>query len=266
MRTIGLAVSLAIAAAPAFAQAESVAEVKSRGQTIRALLISPADPVGSVILLAGGHGKLDLGPDGRMAWGARNQLVRTRAAYAKAGFVTLVPDIAPDLKTSTDVVERYRFSPPHARDIGALVEHMRRIKPPVVLVATSRGAVSAGNALAHASGAGRPDAVVLTAPMLVSVGTRAPNFQMAIGNNPARAQLPLLVVGHKKDSCKYTLPATIDRFKAWHRGKVDVVLLDGPAGTGEPCEALSAHGFAGIDQQVVDTVANWIKAKNFSRR
>jgi hypothetical protein len=212
--------------------------------------------------LAGGHGKLDLSPAGKVGWGAGNQLVRTRAAYASAGFATLVPDIAPDMKTATGVVDRYRFSPPHGQDIGALVQYMRAIKAPVVLVATSRGAVSAGAALAQASAAARPNAVVLTAAMLVSVGNRAPHFQMAIGDDRRRAQLPLLVVGHRKDRCAFTSPATIDRFKAWHGGKVDVVMLDGPEGTGDPCEARSAHGFAGIDDKVVAAVTGWIKARN----
>ena len=35
--------------------------------------------------------------EGRIGWGGGNQLVRTRADYARAGFLTLVPDIAPDL-------------------------------------------------------------------------------------------------------------------------------------------------------------------------
>jgi hypothetical protein len=260
----GFAVGLAIVATPSLAQSQTVTEIQSRGQAIRALLIKPADPVGSVILLAGGHGKLDIGPDGRLGWGAGNQLVRTRAAYARAGFAVLVPDIAPDLKTRTGVVERYRFSPPNGQDIGALVRYMRGIKPPVTVVATSRGAVSAGNALAHASGATRPDAVVLTAPMLVSVGERAPHFQMAIGNDPARARLPLLVVGHKKDACKYTRVSTFDQFTAWHGGKVDIVVLDGPAGTGDPCDARSAHGFVGIDGRLVATITNWIKEQKLS--
>jgi hypothetical protein len=260
------ALCLAVAATPSLAQTETVTEVQSRGQAIRALLIKPADPVGSVILIAGGHGKLDIGPDGRLGWGGPNQLVRTRAAYARSGFATLVPDIAPDLKTPTGVVERYRFSPPHGQDIGALVRYMRGLKPPVVLIATSRGAVSAGAALAQASGATRPDALVLTAPMLVSVGDRSPHFQMAIGNDPARARLPLLVVGHKKDGCKHTHVSTFDRFTAWHGGKVDVVVLDGPAGTGDPCGAHSAHGFAGINEQLVETVVTWIKGRKLTGR
>ena len=102
----------------ALARADQVLEGDSRGQKIRALLLKPENPVGSVILLAGGHGRLDLGADGRIGWGAGNQLVRTRAAYARAGYLTLVPDIAPDLKTATGVLDRYRYGAPHARDIG----------------------------------------------------------------------------------------------------------------------------------------------------
>ena len=203
-------------------------------------------------------------PAGKIGWGAGNQLVRTRAAYARAGYVTLVPDIASDFKTSS--FEGYRHSAPHGRDIGALIKHLRGLKAPVVLVATSRGAVSAGAALANTSGAERPDALVLTAAMLVSVGEKAPHFQMAIGHDPRRAQLPLLVVGHKKDGCMFTRPSTIDQFKAWHGGTLDVVLLDGPEGTGAACGAGSAHGFVDIDDEVVTTVTRWIVAQNLSGR
>lgn len=260
MRALIAALILASAAlAPALAQTRSVIEVDSRGQKVRSLLIMPASPVGSVIQLAGGHGKLDLGADGRIGWGAGNQLVRTRAAYAAAGFATLVPDIAPDLKTPGGVVPGYRSGGPHGRDIGALVQHMRTIKEPVVLVATSRGAPSAGAALRHATGPARPDAVVLTAAMLVPVGDRQPNFQNAIGGDPTLARLPLLVVGHRKDTCRHTLPATIDQFRAWHGGAVDVVMLDGPEGRGDPCEAQSAHGFSGLDGEVVATVTGWVR-------
>jgi hypothetical protein len=89
---------------------------------------------------------------------------------------------------------------------------------------------------------------------------------MAIGDDPQRAQLPLLVVGHHKDTCRFTRPSTIERFKAWHGGKVDVIMLDGPAGTGDPCEAASAHGFFGIDGAVVTTVTRWIARQNLSAR
>jgi hypothetical protein len=260
MRSPIVALALSLVSLSALAQSEQAVEIESRGQKIRAILLEPANPVGSVILLAGGHGRLDISPAGQIGWGKGNQLVRTRAAYARAGFATLVPDIAPDLKTAGGGVKSgYRFSAEHGRDIGALVAYMRVKKAPVTLVATSRGAVSAGAAMAVATGVARPDALVLTSPMLMQIDERAPSFQKAIHNDPDRARLPLLVVGHKKDACLYTKASIIDRFKAWMGGRLDVVMLDGPAGQGDPCEAESAHGFAGIDAVVVETVSGWIK-------
>ena len=260
MRTLLLALIFAAAAAGAQAQTEQVVEIPSRGLKVRALLTVPANPIGSIVLLAGGHGVLALSPDGKIGWGAGNQLVRTRAAYARAGFATVVPDAAPDMGTPAAPKSGYRYSAPHGQDIGAVVAHMRAIKGPVALVGTSRGAVSAGIALMHAAGSGRPDMVALTAPMLMTFGDQ-PSFQKSMGNNPAQAQLPFLVVGHKKDGCKYTSPASIEQFRKWHGGKLDVVMLDGPEGKGDPCDAQAAHGFAGIDGGVVATVTGWIKGR-----
>lgn len=263
MRAAWLTVLSLLSVLPAHAQSQTVVEIPSRGQQITAILIAPQNPIGSVVLLAGGHGKLDVSPEGRIGWGSGNQLVRTRANYARAGFAVLVPDIAPDLKTPTGVVRGYRYGARHGRDLGALVQYMRGIKAPVVSVATSRGAVSAGAALAHAAGQGRPDAMVLTAPMLVSIRDDQPHFVLAAGT-PARAQLPLLVIGHKKDACRWTAVSTFERFKRWHGGKIEVVVLDGPEGIGDPCEARSAHGFSGIDAEVVATVTQWIKRQKLA--
>ena len=260
MRIASLALLALIVSLPAQAQTTEVVEIPSRGLKVRAIVIKPANPVGSVILLVGGQGVMAISPDGRIGWGAGNQLIRTRASYAAAGFVTIVPDAAPDMGTPQAPKNGYRFSPPHGQDLAAVVAYARGIKAPVTVVGTSRGAVSGGILLAQASGAGRPDAMVMTAPMLITYGNQ-PSFQAAIGGSPGRAQLPFLVVGHKKDACKYTAQPLIDAFVKWHGGKVDVVMLDGPEGVGDPCEAQSAHGFAGIDGTVVSTVSNWIKAR-----
>jgi hypothetical protein len=258
MRTVFLALAIVSAATCAHAQSEKLVEIPSRGQKVRGLLSVPANPVGSIVLLAGGHGILALSPDGKIGWGAGNQLVRTRAGYARAGFATLTLDAAPDMGTPNKLKSGFRYSAEHGRDIGAAVAYMRQIKEPVAIVGTSRAAVATGIALAVSSGAARPDKVVLTAPMLMTHGDQ-PSFQKSMGNNPGPAQLPFLVVGHKKDGCVYTSPASIDQFRKWHGGKVDIVMLDGPDGKGDPCEAQAAHGFAGIDGEVVSTVTGWLR-------
>lgn len=240
--------------------AEPTVEIPSRNQKIRAILLKPEQPVASVILLVGGHGQMDIAADGAIKWGRGNQLIRTRADYFKQGFAVLVPDIAPDWKgPERKPVSGYRWHARHGGDLGALVAYMRTIAEPVVVVGTSRAAVSAGVMLLVTEGKNRPDYVVLTAPMLMPAGNQ-PSFQKAIQGNARRAQIPMLLVGNKKDECKYTLPASIEAFRRWRGGdKLDILMLDGPQGTGHPCEARAAHGFAEIDDQVVNAVSDWIK-------
>lgn len=237
-------------------------EIASRNQKIRAILLKPEKPVASVILLVGGHGQMDIARNGAIKWGAGNQLVRTRVNYLKEGFAVLVPDIAPDWKgPESKPVSGYRWHARQGADIGALVAYMRTIAEPVVLVGTSRAAVTTGVALLANDGKTRPDYVVLTAPMLMPAKNQ-PSFQQAIQGNVQKAQIEMLLIGHKKDQCEYTLPESIETFRKW-RGdeKLDVLMLDGPQGTGHPCEARAAHGFAEIDGQVVKAVSDWIRAR-----
>jgi hypothetical protein len=265
----GLSAALLIAAAvlsahPAVAQKEEVIEIASRNQRVRALLLIPAQPVGSAILLAGGHGNLALSKDGSIGWGAGNQLVRTRAIYSKAGFATLVPDIAPDLKHGSGGVARYRWSERYARDIGAFIAHLRGIAEPVYLIGTSRAALSVVKAAVDlSSGPTRPDAVVITSGMLIHISNAQPSAERNVGRLE-RVRQPILLVYHKKDGCPYTPAASAAKAKSLFRGAkaVDIVLLQGgSAGSGDPCEARSHHGFAGQDAEVVKTVTDWLRKR-----
>ena len=249
---------------PVQAQADKVIDLPTRpGQSMRMLLLTPSGKAeGSVILLAGGHGNLRLGKDGSIGWGKGNQLVRTRAAYAKAGFVTAVPDIAPDLKQGNAGVPRYRWSEKYARDIGALVKHLRGLATPVYLVGTSRAALSVAKAAVQLTGPERPDAIVITSGLLMNVDRTQPSAERNVGRL-ARITQPTFLVFHSKDACKYSNPSSASRFKALltKAAKVDVKLLSGGTNTGsDPCEADTHHGFQGQDTEVVQLVADWLKA------
>lgn len=258
---LAAAVALAALVCEPAQASDPVIEVPTRGQKMRALLLTPSNPVGSVILLAGGHGNLALDKDGKIGWGTGNQLVRTRASYAKAGFVTAVPDIAPDLKQGDGGVPRYRWSDKYARDIGALVKHLRGVKEPVYLVGTSRAALSVAKASVTLSGAEAPDALVITAGMLVHIDDKQPSAERSVGNLE-RIRQPVFIVYHEKDGCRYTPASSAVRAKALLKGakKVDVrILTGGSAGSGNPCEANSHHGFLGQDEEVVQVVTGWLK-------
>jgi hypothetical protein len=192
----------------------------------RAVLIKPASPKASVILMPGGNGAIHAGDHGDIYALKGNQLVRTREAYAARGLAVLVADAGTDLKSA--------------------VNYMAAIKRPVTVIATSRGTQRAAEGIAAGA---RPDALVLTSGFL-SPESGASRSVMSILGSPSL--LPrTLVIHHRQDSCKFTQPAGVDPFIKWSAGKARVSWVSGGDEQGDPCEAFGHHGFNGLDSQVV---------------
>lgn len=259
------ALVVCLSAAAACAQETSLVSVQSpRGVKQAFILIKPPKPVASVILFAGGHGALGLKSASAMAWGAQNFLVRTREKFAAQGFMVAVVDAPADHQGSRGMNAIFRMSGGHASDIGAVVGYLKKqANVPVWLVGTSMGTFSAaGGAIALKN----IDGVVLTSTI-----TRAkPNWNIAQShaNGVASMRLaaitvPTLIVSHKRDGCDITPAADAPKLtKALSKSrKVDVVLLEGGSSPrSEPCQAMSQHGFIGIESQAVDRIAHFIKA------
>lgn len=198
----------------------------------RAVLIRPAHPHASVILMPGGDGRINAGPDGTIHHLGNNQLVRTRFAYAARGLAVLVVD--------ADV------------DLAAAVNTMRHIKSPVTVIATSRGTLRAAEGIAAGA---RPNALVLTSGFLTNESGSAQNVANILGS-PSR--LPrTLVIHHRRDGCHVTRPAGVKPFILWARHRARVVWLDGGSNAGNPCQARAYHGFAGLDGEVVSLAARF---------
>jgi hypothetical protein len=231
MKRIVMALALLLGCIPGVqAQSVKVAGVSIEG--VNAALLTPAGgkPSGAIVLLAGGDGQIGVGPDGSIAKQG-NQLVRTRQAYAARGFAVLVPE-------------------GHV-DVAAAVRFMGKYGP-VTLVGTSRGTQRAARGIAAGA---RPARLVLTAGFLSNASGAGDNVMSILGS-PA-ALPPTLVVHHKQDACRFTLPAGVGPFVAWAKGKARMVWLDGGRSVGDPCQARSYHGFNGIDGQVVSAVAGF---------
>lgn len=243
---------------------ERVVDVPTRpGQFARALVSTPEAPKASIILLAGGHGNIDLGSDGRIGWGERNQLVRTRRDYAARGLATIVPDIARDLKAGSGTVDAYRWSEVHALDLAALTAFAAQLAKPVYLVGTSRAALSVANLASRPDLKPQPDALVITSGMLMDVGLGQPSVQRNV-LNLERIRAPLLALFHQDDRCVYTPASTASAFRGLVGGAsfYDIKLLSGGLPPqSDPCEALSAHGFLGLDREVVDTIVEWLTSR-----
>lgn len=181
-------------------------------------------PRGSIILMPGTDGDLRISPDGQINRLLNNSLIRNRRAFVGAGYATL------SLSSSG--------SP------AAAIEAMRKIANPVVVVGTSR----AGTRLHRAVLA---DGIVITSGML-------DHFQSNVGSPDALP--PTLVIHHRNDTCRVTLPALVEPFKAWGGAKVRVVWVDGGRNEGDPCQAQGHHGFAGIDGKMVGAVLGFARS------
>ena len=191
--------------------------------------------------------------------------------------MTLVPDLAPDLKVGTNgVVASYRVGEPHALDIGAMVVHLRsNNKLPVILIGTSRGSISAANAVARAPViiedghrvGGRPHAIVVTSAFLISHDGDL-SVKSAANDDADKLDRPMLVVAHADDACAPTTAYDIPQFMQWYQSNgrpLSVAILSGGGPfKGDPCEAFAPHGFVGLDNAVVLTIATWIMQQNLS--
>jgi hypothetical protein len=198
----------------------------------RAVLIKPNAPRASVILMPGGDGGISAGDHGDIHALAFNQLVRTRHAYAARGLAVLVVDAG----TALD---------------GA-VQYMAAIKRPVTVIGNSRGTLRAAEGIARGA---RPDALVLTSGFLSAESGGGPNVMSILGS---AASLPrTLVIHHRQDGCRHTLPAGVDPFIKWSAGRARAAWVSGGINEGDPCEARAYHGFNGLDGQVVGLAAGF---------
>jgi len=188
-----------------------------------ALLNVPAVTRAALVLIPGGDGNLGLLPDGTVTRLFNNQLVRTRRDYLLLGLATLTVD--------------------HDVFLPDAVTYMRAFGVPVVVVATSRGALRAAGALT-----GRPDAMVLTAAML---DTMKPML-----DGPETLP-PLLLIHHRSDACFVTTPQSAERFAAWVGGTAELLWMEGGQNEGDACRAMSHHGFNGLDDKVVAATAEF---------
>ncbi len=245
---------------------ESLENIPTRpGVTLSFDLVVPpgqARATAIVILLAGGNGLLQLS-DAGIGAAADNFCVRTRQTYARSGFVVAVPDAPSDHDAGLD---DFRAKQDHATDLGALVQHLRDLYPglPVWLVSTSRGTISATNALANAPTP--PDHVVLTSSVTFTPTNAAdqediqsvPGWQKSL-----TSAVPVLMIDDSLDVCGASPPLAgkdgsgAQVLASTIGDSAHFVLIDGgpaPPPSTDPnvlCGGLAYHGFYGNDDLVV---------------
>jgi hypothetical protein len=233
-----LAVAWGLAASSAV-QAETPITVKG-GETItiagiRSILIRVPTPKGSVILLTGGDGRLEVGSGARFGKAGDNVLIRNRDAFAAQGYNVLLAELGTNL--------------------SAAVDHMAAIKRPVIVIATSMGTMRAAQGLVEGA---MPDRLVLTSGLLSKASGPNDNTVQSTLGTPNR--LPrTLALHHREDRCRLTLPAGVAPFQAWAGGRVQVEWVSGGlTDEANPCRFNAHHGFAGQDEEFVARIVKFM--------
>ncbi|TAJ89279.1 hypothetical protein [Reyranella sp.] len=255
---LGALLGMIFLALPVYA-AETLLTLSPRPNvSLRVLVDRPASPIGSVVLMAGGDGVLDIDSQGRIGSGlSGNHLVRTRSLYVRAGYAVFVPDVAADLKGK----DNYRFGRAYAQDVAAVVEAAREVARPVAIIGTSRGALAVASVFTRQS-AVLPDAAVISSGVLMGEGKGG---SASTVGDLRQVRVPVLLLRHRLDACRTSAPADADKFKEMLIGspRVDIVTLEGGgprSKTAEPCGAAHYHGFWGIDDQAVAATVKWLAA------
>jgi pimeloyl-ACP methyl ester carboxylesterase len=239
------------------AYAEDRVSLPTRSGVTQSFYLTKPDgpPVASLILFPGGDGKLrGYGP----AQPKRgNFLVRSRNLFVARGFIVAVIDAPSDQASG---MGDFRVGADHRRDIAAVIAYLRQAAPvPVWLVGTSRGTESAANGASLESGG--PDGLVLTSSVTrVSKRERSTVYD----NDLDAIKVPTLLVHNRDDACPVCpfsdIPDLLNAFKRAPRKEL-IVFEGGDVTLSEPCEALSRHGYIGIEDKVVAAIADWITRK-----
>ncbi|WFU07163.1 alpha/beta hydrolase (plasmid) [Rhizobium sp. CB3171] len=201
-------------------------------ETTQNILMRASQPKGSILLLTGGDGRLNVSADARFSDGATNVLIRNRDAFRDKGFNVLLVELGTNLTAATDF--------------------MAGLKRPVTIVATSKGTQRAAEGLRQGA---RPDKLVLTSGFLSKESGPTKSVAAILGKS---ALLPTtLVIHHPEDNCRFTKPVGVAPFREWAGASAEVKWLSGGSEQGNPCTFSAHHGFAGQDAELVALIADF---------
>ncbi len=231
----------------------TVVEVATRGVIVPMYAVWKKDAVATVVLYSGGGG--GYGKIGENGWpGSQNFLIRSARIFAAHPFNVVLVGRASDVPDLDGFV---RTGENHDQDNQAIF-HAIKIKSaaPIWLIGTSMGTISV-TAAAIKNGGPNIAGIVLTSSVTSSaVKGAVPTQELD------KITVPVLVVHHQRDACKICTPYEAKNMADSMKNAPikKTVLLDGGSGpSGNPCQALHYHGFIGMEKEVADLIAAWVK-------
>jgi len=232
---------------------EKIVNINTRSGIALNLLISTPESMNgtAIIMFLGGDGSSRFTlEDGRIKRGD-NFLMRTVPGFTNRGFLVVVVGMPSDRPEGMD--DDFRLSAEHLQDIAGVVDFIAKQGGlSIYLVGTSRGTISTAylsTALRHRDVAG----VIFTSTVKDSKFLRWIPLE--------ETAYPVLLVHHRGDNCKWTPFSEAEqlsrRFK--NSSRVDFEAVEGGSTPlSDPCNALSAHGFFGIEEKVMEIMVGWM--------
>jgi hypothetical protein len=217
----------------------------------------PATARALLVLIPGGqmYAGIAGSGDGTVATAAGNNfLVRSARLFAQQGYRVVTMERPSDYIDYTGgsangyYMDLYRTSVAHAVDLAAIVDRVNSGNLPIILVGTSRGAISAVAQSAMFS------AIAISSP--VTGGSYGDPVSHA---DAAAVTVPTQVVWHEDDGCSVTVPVDSQTLADAFTDGSGEALSGGFSPSGiNPCKALSYHGFLGIESCAVKTTTSWM--------
>jgi pimeloyl-ACP methyl ester carboxylesterase len=258
-----LALIVALGLVVPVAHAQELLTVEARpGAAQSYLLLAPAGapPRAAAVLLPGGTGNIRLRvEDSIIKFGPNNFLVRARNRFVRGGVAVALVDTPSD--QARGMTNAFRKGESHARDLGAVVADLRKRYPaaPIFLVGTSMGSVSA--AYAGQRLGGELAGVVLTSSPFRASGRRSTHGDSNLSDfDLGSIKVPLLLVHHREDACAICPYAEAQRRAGSHPL---ISVSGGMPPQSDPCEALSAHGYLGREEETVEAIVSWMLKKPY---
>jgi len=222
----------------------------AEGGMQRLLYTAPPNPRAAVLMLPGGNGMVEIGPDGGIGRLGANFLLRTSPTWQAQGFAVAV--VTPPNGMS---LLGYRHTPAYAAQLGEVVDFIHtRTSAPVWLVGTSQGAIAA------VSGGARLGGKIAGIVVSSSVTGRSNSGETLFDSDPGSVTVPALVVANTGDTCQASPPGEAPRIAAAfaRSPRKDIIYVQSTASQGPACEAMSPHGYFGIEAETVSRITAWI--------
>jgi pimeloyl-ACP methyl ester carboxylesterase len=210
----------------------------------------------SVVLMSGGNGLLSLDATGTITDSTGNFLIRSADLFLRHGLNVMMADVTPAHPAGLNFATR--LTAPHAAELqGFINAAINRWGKPVWMVGTSNGSISAVTAGGFLPALAGLRGVVLTSPVTDLTPGTQPTFNLFA----SRITVPTLVVWHQDDHCSFSPPAGSAALftQIPSADKASRTFEHGHSVATDPCGAFSEHGYAGIEEEVVKKIAEFIR-------